>query len=102
MLSIYYYCAQIYIDVFSNKDIAQTEALSIYPPLEHFSFRKIPKAPGLIFFKGPLGGAYFWRGLYSEGLIYGGKFTVFAFFYFVFERNFQVQAPGGLIFGGAI
>ena len=51
------------------------------------------------------------RGLYSEGLIYGGKFafqnrdwanlivgrkfTVFALFYFVFEGNFQVQAPGG-------
>ena len=75
------------------------------------------------------------RGLYSEGLIFGGtlrfkidwaspvvwsKFTVFALFYFVFEGNFQVQAPrgayiwrgdltgvflryefGGLIFGGA-
>ena len=24
-----------------------------------------------------------------------------ALFYFVFEGNFQVQAPGGLIFGGA-
>ena len=34
-------------------------------------------------------------------LIVGGKFTVFALFYFVFEDNFQVQAPGGLIFGGA-
>ena len=67
----------------------------------------------------------FLRGLYSageggRGLIYGGKFrfkidwaslifgrkfTVFALFYFVFERNFQVQAPprgGGLIFGGAV
>ena len=31
----------------------------------------------------------------------GRKFTVFALFYFVFEGNFQVQAPGGLIFGGA-
>ena len=29
-------------------------------------------------------------------LIVGGKFTVFALFYFVFEGNFQVQAPGGL------
>ena len=28
--------------------------------------------------------------------------TVFNLFYFVFEGNFQVQAPGGLIFGGAI
>ena len=36
-------------------------------------------------------------------LIVGRKFTVFALFYFVFEGNFQVQAPegGGLIFGGA-
>ena len=32
----------------------------------------------------------------------GRKFTVFAVFYFVFEGNFQVQAPGGLIFGGVI
>ena len=54
-------------------------------------------------------------------LIVGSKFTVFALFYFVFEGNFQVQAPrgayiwrgnltegflryefGGLIFGGAL
>ena len=28
-------------------------------------------------------------------LIVGIKFTVFALFYFVFEGNFQVQAPGG-------
>ena len=34
-------------------------------------------------------------------LMVGRKFTVFALFYFVFEGNFQVQAPGGLIFGGA-
>ena len=35
-------------------------------------------------------------------LIVGSKFTVFALFYFVFEGNFQVQAPGRLIFGGVI
>ena len=35
-------------------------------------------------------------------LIVGRKFTVFALFYFVLEGNFQVQAPRGLIFGGAI
>ena len=85
---------------------------------------------GLIF-----GGAYIRRGLSTEGnlrfkidwasLIVGMKFTVFALFCFVFEGNFQVQAPpppggcggyiqrgdstegflrcefGGLIFGGA-
>ena len=28
-------------------------------------------------------------------LIVGRKFTVFALFYFVFEGNFQVQAPQG-------
>ena len=28
-------------------------------------------------------------------LIVGRKFMVFAFFYFVFENNFQVQAPQG-------
>ena len=32
----------------------------------------------------------------------GSKFTVFALFYLVFEGIFQVQAPGGLILGGAI
>ena len=35
-------------------------------------------------------------------LIVGSKFTIFALFCFVFEGNFQVQAPGDLIFGGAI
>ena len=34
--------------------------------------------------------------------IVGSKFTVFALFYFVFEGNFPVPAPRGLIFGGAI
>ena len=38
----------------------------------------------------------------SASFIVGGKFTVFALFYFAFGSNFQVQAPGGLIFGGAI
>ena len=62
---------------------------------------------GLIF-----GGAYVRRGFSMEGnlrfkfdwasLIVGRKFTVFALFYFVFEGNFQVQVPGGLIFEGAI
>ena len=40
--------------------------------------------------------------IHWAGLIVGRKFTVFTLFYFVFEGNFQVQAPGGLIFGGAI
>ena len=35
-------------------------------------------------------------------LVVGRKFTTFALFYFVFESKFQVQAPRGLIFEGAI
>ena len=57
-------------------------------------YRKIPKiSPGAYIFQRPFWGA---------SLILGRKFAVFALFYFVFEGNFQVQAPGGLIFGGAI
>ena len=61
---------------------------------------------GLIF-----GGAYIRRVLWKEicvsksigvALLVGSKFTLFALFYFVFEGNFQVQAPGRLIFGRAI
>ena len=40
----------------------------------------------------------------SASFIVERKFTVFALLYFVFEGNFQVQAPrggGGVIFGGA-
>ena len=33
-------------------------------------------------------------------LIVARKFTVFALFFFVFEGNFQVQAPGGWGVGG--
>ena len=81
-------------------------------------YRKIPKiSPGLLFskalFEGLIfGGAYIRRGLPTEGnlsfkidwasLIAGSKLTVLDWFYFVFEAVFQVQAPGGLIFGGAI
>ena len=35
-------------------------------------------------------------------LIVGRKFTVFTLFSVEFEGNIQVQAPGELIFGGAI
>ena len=78
------------------------------PGISLQEYRKIPKiSPGAYIFQRP-----FLRGLSMEGnlhfkidwasLIVGSKFTVFALFYFVFEGNFQVQAPGGLIFGGAI
>ena len=39
--------------------------------------------------------------IHWAGLIVGRKFIVFALFYFVFEGNFQVQAPRGLIHGRA-
>ena len=77
-----------------------------------WTYRKIPKIrPGAYSFQRPL-----LRGLFLEGLIYGGKFafkidwaglifgricTVVTLFYFVFEGQFQVQASR-LIFGGAI
>ena len=35
-------------------------------------------------------------------LIVGKKFTLFALFYFVFDGNFQVQAPGGEVGGGGL
>ena len=82
-------------------------------------YHKIPKiSPRGLYFSKALfegfifGGAYIRRGLSTEGnlrfkidwanLIVGRKFIVFALFYFVFEGNFQVQVPGGLVFGGAI
>ena len=72
------------------------------------NYRKIPTiSPGAYIFQRP-----FLRGLSAEGnsrfkidwasLMVGRKFIVLALFYFVFEGNFQVQAPGGFIFGGAI
>ena len=48
-------------------------------PLSHVKiliYHKIPKInPGAPIFQRLFLGAYFWRGLYSEGLIYGGKFA---------------------------
>ena len=45
------------------------------------------------------GGANLWREICISKSI--GLFSIFALFYFVFEGNFQEQAPGGLK-GGAI
>ena len=41
--------------------------------LQHFTYRKIPKIS--LYFSKALFGGLFWRGLYSEGLIYGRKFA---------------------------
>ena len=66
---------------------------------------KIPKiSPGAYIFQRP-----FLRGLFLEGLIYGGKFafqnwvslivesefTIFALFYFIFESKFPSTSPRG-------
>ena len=57
-------------------------------------------------------GAYIRRGLSTEGklrskidwasLIVASKFTIFALLSLYLGAIFEVQAPGGLIFGGAI
>ena len=71
----------------------------------NLSYRKIPKiSPGAYIFQ-----RLFLRGLYSEGLIYGGKsiglevnLPFLLCFTLYLRAIFQVQAPGGIIFGGAI
>ena len=40
--------------------------------------------------------------IHWASLIVGRKLTIFTFFKFVFDGNFQTQAPRGLIFGGPI
>ena len=73
-----------------------------------FGYRKIPKiCPGAYIFQ-----RLFLRGLSAEGNvrfkidwaipIVGSKFTVWLCFTLYLRAIFQVQAPGGLIFGGAI
>ena len=81
------------------------------------SYRKIPKiSPGAYIFQRPFLRGLFWRGLYSEGLIYGGKFCVSKLtglalqlevnlsfllcFTLYLSVIFQVQAPGGLYLKG--
>ena len=78
-----------------------------FSPLKKKLFLATYLFEGLIF-----GGVYIRRGLSTEGnlrfkidwasLIVGTAFTVFALFTLYLRAIFQVQAPGGLIFGGAI
>ena len=74
-------------------------------------YRKILKiSPRTYIFQRPFLRGLFWRGLYSERLIFRGKFAfkidwatlivktkfaVFALFYFVFEGNFPRTGQGG-------
>ena len=68
------------------------------------AYHEIPKIrPEAYIFQRPFLRGLFWRGLSKKGnlhfkidwasLIVEGKFTIFALLYFVFEGNFQVQAP---------
>ena len=86
-------------------------SIKVYSVEEYRKIKKIrPRAyifqrpffEGLILEGLLFGGAYLWREIDWASPIVKRKFTVFALFYFVFEGNFQVQAPGGLIFGDAI
>ena len=84
-------------------------------------YRKIPKiSPGAYIFQGAFlrglfleglifGGAYIWRGLSSEGnlrfkidwvsLILGSKFTIFAIFCFtLYLRHFSKYKPPGSLY----
>ena len=81
---------------------------SKFPDLNFAPYRKIPKiSPGAYIFQRP-----FLRGLFLEGLIFGGayllrfktdwaslivgsKFNVLALFYSVFEGNFPSTSPQG-------
>ena len=84
---------------------------SVLPVIDD-SYRKILKiSPGAYIFQSPLWGAYFWRGLSTEGklrfeidwasLIVGSKFTGFALFYFVIWGQFsKYKPPGGLYLEG--
>ena len=73
----------------------------------------------LIFFKALFAGLIFWRDLYPKGLIYRHEREIcvsksiglalklegnllFLLCFTKFEGNFQVQAPGRLIFRGVI
>ena len=64
--------------------------------MDVFSNRKIPKiSPGAYIFQRPSTEGNLRFKIDWASLIVGRKFTVFDLFYFVFERNFKVQALHG-------
>ena len=96
-----------------NPVAGQQNAGAFSDILDTVKFRKL--SPGLIFFRRPFWGAYFWKGLSTEGnlrfkidwasLIVGSKFTVFCFVLLCIWGQFsqyKPPPPGGLSFGGAI
>ena len=80
--------------------------------LKEYTVRFRKQAQGLIFFKGHFWGAYFWRGLCTEGnlrlkidwasLLLGRKFVVFLCFTLYLREISKYKPLGGLIFGLAI
>ena len=64
-------------------------------------YRKIAKiSPGLIFFKGPFWGAYFWRGLSTEGNLHfkiDWVSLVVGSWKEIYQRVFCVTSLGGLV-----
>ena len=111
-------------NAFSRKGLLGMDVIKNVITFSKNDYRKLPKiSPGAFIFQ-----RLFLRGLFLEGLIFGGAYlqreigvsksiglacsrTMFALFYFVFEGNFQVQAPrrvfcvtilGGLYLEGLI
>ena len=102
------------VQVSINQLEKENKYLSMITVSVAIEYRKIPKGiPGAYIFQRPL-----LRGLLLSSItdLWGdicvsksiglalwleGNLPFLLFFYFVFEGNFQVHAPGGLIFGGA-
>ena len=104
--------------IFSVNAVSGAECFRILVVLETSKLLKYRK---ILFFEGPFRGTYVWRGLYSEGLIYGGAYLrreicvlksiglalylevnlPFLLCFTLYLRAiFQVQAPGGLYLEG--
>ena len=84
-----------------NPVAGQQNAGAFSDILDTVKFRKL--SPGLIFFRRPFWGAYFWNGLSTEGnlrfkidwasLIVGSKFTVFCFVLLCIWGQFSQYKP---------
>ena len=61
--------------VFTSKNLPSQQSDYAFCQVKCNTVKFRKWVPGLIFVKGPFWGAFFWRGLYSEGLLYGGKFA---------------------------
>ena len=86
--------------------ITRKPNLKLFYFIVHSNYRKIPKiSSGTYIFERLFLRGLYWRGYSMEATLrfkIAWASLVFALFCFVFEGSFQVQAPGGLIFGGTI